>query len=340
MPVGDRSTGADARRDVDASGPIASTPATRYHLYAQWQCHEQMRCLAERCNDAGAGLYLDLPVGAPPDSFDAWLNRDHFVDGCIAGAPPDGFFEHGQTWGFRPLRPDVARASGHAYWAACVRHHMAVSRILRVDHVMGLHRMYCVPDGFAPHEGVYLRYPADEMYAVLALESARTGCAVVGEDLGTVPASVRAAMKRHGVLRTHVVQGDVTPAGTGDLPLPPADSLACLGTHDMPPFAAYWTRALGTDDPQDARVREATMVAMRDALGALGASPARLLQVNLDDLWGETEAHNVPGTHGERANWSLRARYPWERIREMDVVVETLAQVDRARRACTEEDDG
>src|SRR6185369_8136487 len=114
--------------------------------------------------------------------------------GCATGAPPDALFEGGQNWGFSPPHPERASATGHDYFVASVRHQMQHAEILRIDHVMGLHRLFCIPPGQGAKDGVYVRQPADELYAALAIESHRSRTAVVGEDLGTVPDEVRARM--------------------------------------------------------------------------------------------------------------------------------------------------
>src|SRR5262249_34955051 len=149
------------------------------HVYAQWAMDRQLARFDGR-------LYLDLPVGVNRDAWEVWRDRDAFVLGLSAGAPPDALFLGGQDWGLPPLHPERARTGGWRYVRDCVRHHMRHAGMLRVDHVMGLHRLYCVPAGMRATEGAYLRYPHEELYAILCLESARARCALVGEDLGTV----------------------------------------------------------------------------------------------------------------------------------------------------------
>lgn len=210
--------------------------AVRYHLYAQWRTAQALERLAD---DGGPGLYLDLPLGAHPDGFDVWSERAAFAPGVSGGAPPDDFFTQGQDWGFPPLHPERIREQGHRYFAECVRHHLAVASVLRIDHVMGLHRLYWIPHGAAATDGVYVELPAAELYATLAIEAERSGALVVGEDLGTVPPGVRPMLLRHGMLRTHVMQCELSPATGARLPAAQAVSLATLNTHDMPPFASF-----------------------------------------------------------------------------------------------------
>jgi 4-alpha-glucanotransferase len=203
----------------------------RYHLYVQWVAHAQLEA-------AEGHLYLDAPVGVHPDGFDAWWEAGSFVEGMEGGAPPDEFFAGGQTWGFRPLHPRRVRQDGYRYPIACLRQVMQAASMVRIDHVMGLHRLYWVPEGDAADHGVYVRYHLDEMQAVVALEAHRSGTAVVGEDLGTVPDLVRESMATSGMLRSWVLEFEVSP--DDPLPDPPEACLASVGTHDLPRFASFW----------------------------------------------------------------------------------------------------
>jgi 4-alpha-glucanotransferase len=241
------------------------------------------------------------------------------------------------------VSPIAQRRDRYRYLIRCVRHHMQVSGMLRIDHVMGLFRLYCVPVGMPATQGVYLHYPHDELLAVLALESQRSRCAVVGEDLGTVPEQVRPAMARHGLFRLHVGQWFL-PSNPGDVPEPsPPESIASLNTHDMATFAGWWRggdiddrRELGLiTDAQDTDERvardrqriallayadrpaatspppttaELTDVerAMVAATADLAAGPAEVVLVALDDLVLDPVPHNVPGTTTQRPNWQRR----------------------------------
>jgi 4-alpha-glucanotransferase len=339
--------------------------AVRYHLYAQWATAAQMVELAEasRWGAGPSALYLDLPLGAHPYGFDVWRFHDQFADGLSGGAPPDPFQEEGQDWGFPPLHPERTREHGHVYLRQCLSHLMRASGMLRLDHVMSLHRLYCVPRGHSPLDGAYVRYPADELYAVLCLESSRWRCEVVGEDLGTVPPEVRDAMSTHGLRRMYVVpfQLQVPPPGSQEAPelAPvPSSSVASLGTHDLPPFSAFarghdidrresegqigsaeadlrraeraqWFQALTelTGSKRDATPEEVLPRALR----LLAASAARHLLVNIEDLWGETDSQNVPGTFSDE-NWSLRARHPLEVWADVPGVESTLESLVDERR--------
>jgi 4-alpha-glucanotransferase len=337
--------------------------ARRYHLYVQWLADEQLRALAEQAPSRGTGLCLDLPLGVHSDSYDVWRERGSFALGVAGGAPPDPFFTKGQDWGFPPLHPDRSRAHGHRYFIACLRHHLQFASLLRIDHMMGLHRLFWVPNGMAARDGVYVRYPADELYALFTLESQRHGAGLVGEDLGTVPEAVRPAMARHGMRRTHVVQYELTSRPQPELPPVPEHAVASVNTHDMPTFAAFWEgldiedrRSLGLFDEQGAeqevRRRQRTCEAVIRILQGEGIlqEPAdvqavlrallrhlcrgcdRLVLVSLEDLWLEKEPQNVPGTWRERPNWRRKAAYPMEAWIHLPQVLETLQEVDRSVR--------
>jgi 4-alpha-glucanotransferase len=233
----------------------------RYHLYVQYRAERQLAEVAERGADRGVSLYLDLPMGVHSRGYDVWRERSLFATGASAGAPPDALAAGGQDWGFPPLHPEVSRLQGHRYFVASIRKHLRFAGVLRIDHVMQLHRMFWIPAGDA-RDGVYVRYPAEELYAVVCLESHRSRAVVVGEDLGTVPRETRRAMRRHGLPGMYVVEFELMeaegPAGSGpdprtpdtdhgssgERPLAPGKvpggALASIGTHDTPTFAGWW----------------------------------------------------------------------------------------------------
>ncbi|MFW6057034.1 MAG: 4-alpha-glucanotransferase, partial [Chloroflexota bacterium] len=189
------------------NGDLESSPAAcetrRYHEFAQWLAHRELSGIFEASNTAS--LYLDLPVGVHPDGYDAWRFKESHLTGVSCGAPPDTVFSTGQSWFAPPPHPTGIRESGYRYWRLCLQHHMRHCDVLRIDHVMGMHRMFCVPEGASASEGTYIRYHPDEMYAIVCLESHRNRTAIVGEDLGTVPDAVRRAMTRHGLKRMFVL---------------------------------------------------------------------------------------------------------------------------------------
>jgi 4-alpha-glucanotransferase len=319
----------------------------QYHLYVQYRLAQQMREVANAARRLGAGLYLDFPLGVNPAGYDAQRYRHVFAEGVSTGAPPDLFFTKGQNWGFAPFDPDALRADRYAYFRKAIRNHVAHAGILRIDHVMGLHRLFWIPDGLDPADGVYVRYNAEELYAILTLESRRHGCTVVGEDLGTVPPEVPKAMARHGLQRMYVVQYEIQP----DRPLsdPPAASVASINTHDMPPFAAWWAGKdiddrveqglldeVGARRERDARERTRRSTGAHDAKGALeglltflAKSEAGIVLINLEDLWGELEPQNVPGV--PERSWRHKFRLGLESMQADGSIRRMLTSVSGRR---------
>jgi 4-alpha-glucanotransferase len=316
-------------------------PAFRYHLYSQWLVDEQLAALARR---DGAGLYLDQPLGVHSDSYDTWRERGSFALGASGGAPPDQFFAEGQEWGFPPMHPHAIREDRLRYPIACLRRLLGRARALRIDHVMGLHRLFWVPRGFSAADGVYVSYPADELYAILCLEAQRARTVVVGEDLGTVPDGVRETMEARGVRRSYVLQFSVSPDPQHAIEAPPRASLATANTHDTPLFAAFWRdaepalrHAVTRYLQQRGRLADeggepGADAVLRACLDDLASLDVETVLVTLEDLWGELEPQNVPGTSGEHAvNWRRRARVSLEEMFDLPGVRETLHHIDGLR---------
>jgi 4-alpha-glucanotransferase len=313
-----------------------------YHLYVQWLAEEQIAAVAGEKGGGGSGLYLDLPLGVHAGGFDVWRERQGFATGARVGAPPDLLNQDGQDWGFPPVHPERVREDGYDYFRQSIQHHMRHAGALRVDHVMGLHRLFWIPEDSTAREGVYVQYRAEEMYAILALESHRNQCLVIGEDLGTVPDEVRTAMAQHQIQRMYVVPFQF--GGSHDEALRPVDdgSLATLNTHDLKPFASEWA---GTDAEMRKRVvallhergwLESPTDDVQTVLGALmrfmADSPASMVLVNLEDLWLETEQQNVPGTIDEHPNWRRKARYDLDAFVRMPRVTDALRELDLLRK--------
>ncbi len=337
--------------------------ARRYHLYVQWLADEQLRRLAEWAKVKGPGLYLDLPLGVNGAGYDVWCERRSFAEGISAGAPPDVFFTKGQDWGFPPLHPENIRTSGYRYLRECLHSNMRYAGMLRIDHMMGLHRFYWVPHGLGARHGAYVRYPAEELYAVYSLESNRHKTVLVGEDLGTVPPSVRPAMGRHNVHRMYVAQYELNPEHEPVLPPVYDGAISSVNTHDMPTFTAYW-KALDLEDRQAlglldeagvkrerqrrAEVREGLVRLLSEAgllngedevapvlralLQYFASGPSQVVLANLEDLWQAKDPQNVPGTSTERPNWRRKAAHPLEELEQVPGLVETLRALDQALR--------
>lgn len=218
----------------------------RFHQYLQWQADRQLARAGERCRELGLsiGLYLDLAVSFDRAGSDAWSARGEVALDASVGAPPDDFSLNGQDWGLPPLRPDRLRETGYRLFASTLRANMRGAGALRIDHVMSLMRLFWVPPGKTPVDGAYVRYPFDEMLAVVAVESERERCMVIGEDLGTVADEVRAALLRHDILSYRLLYFERTDAGDFRPPSHyPEQALVAVNTHDLPPLPSWWAGA-------------------------------------------------------------------------------------------------
>ncbi|MCT9010737.1 4-alpha-glucanotransferase [Streptomyces rhizosphaerihabitans] len=317
-----------------------------FHSRLAWLTDAQLARAQRSARDAGmvVGLVHDLAVGVHPDGADAWAQQEHFAAGMSVGAPPDAFNARGQDWGLPPWRPDRLAASGYAPYRRLLRALLRHAGALRIDHVMGLFRLWWIPQGQPPTEGSYVRYDAEAMLAILVLEASRAGALVIGEDLGTVEPGVRETLQERGVLGTSVMWFERDWDGDG-LPLPPdswrADCLATATTHDLPPTAARLTgehvelrdrlglltgsldeeRAAAAADTREWLALLSRLGLLRGANGGGPASaeeaeiqavhrfllrtPAHLIGVWLPDGVGDRRPQNLPGTSDEYPNWRL-----------------------------------
>jgi 4-alpha-glucanotransferase len=337
------------RAGREGSGPTG----TAMHEYAQWMLAAQLAELARTLDERAQSLYVDLPVGTHRAGYDVAAHPGLFVAGASVGAPPDAFQAGGQDWGFPPIDPGAERAAGYGYLAACLDEQLQYARRLRIDHVMGLDRLWMIPPGAGATDGAYVHYDADEHWATVCLAAHRHRAAIVGEDLGTVPPATDRALRRHRALGMWVIQFELPddadqvaqPAGRGDL--------ACLDTHDLVPFATWWRelaperrhvlltalRASGDlhpdhlhpDDLRDGTEPEPEAVLVA-ALAWLGAGRSPLVLASLEDLWLEPDPQNVPGTADPGATFRQRAAYGLDELDDVASVKNTLDALDRARR--------
>lgn len=236
----------DPRSAATARARAELADRVAFHTRLAWLTDGQLRAAQRVARGAGmpVGIVHDLAVGVHPTGADAWAQQDVFAVGMSVGAPPDAFNARGQDWGLPPWRPDRLAACGYAPFRELLRALFRYAGALRIDHVMGLFRLWWIPQGSPPTEGTYVHYDAEAMLAVLALEAGRAGSVVIGEDLGTVEPGVRETLQRRGVLGTSVLWFERDWTGDGR-PLPPerwrADCLATATTHDLPPTAARLT---------------------------------------------------------------------------------------------------
>jgi 4-alpha-glucanotransferase len=338
--------------------------AQRYHVYVQWQMHDYLRSLSEKSRRRGLTFCLDLPLGIHANSYDVWRKRDIFALGVHGGAPPDAVFTKGQDWGFPPLDPNAMRREGYQYWIDCLRHQMAHAGLLRVDHIMGLHRLFWIPEGFDAREGVYVRYRSEELYAILALESWRNRSMTVGENLGAVPAYVNSAMTKRKVKQMYVLQYELAATSPRRrLRDPSPDEVASLNTHDMPTFCAFLkgldiqdrlesdllseAKAAAERKKRDLQRKEliktlrrkrclgsaspGARTLMKASLEFLSGSRSPIAFVNLEDLWLETQPQNTPAA-SDRPNWRRKLRHAREVLSRFPEVIRILGGVASIRR--------
>ncbi|MER7758263.1 4-alpha-glucanotransferase [Streptomyces sp. NPDC097619] len=330
----------DPQDPQEAQGPQTSPdPAeTEFHRWLVWLTETQLAAAQRAARTAGMdiGLVHDLAVGVHPEGSDVRSRPGSFATVMSVGAPPDAFNAQGQDWGLPPWRPDALAASGYAPYRELLRGLLGHAGALRIDHVMGLFRLWWIPAGRPPTEGTYVSYDAEAMLAILVLEAHRAGAAVIGEDLGTVAPGVREALARRGVLGTSVLWFERDWDG-GGRPLDPADwradCLATVTTHDLPPTAARLSgehlelrdrlgllaRPLAEEraaDSADTAEWLTTLsglgfdtadeeAAVRALYGFLRRTPARLVGVWLPDTVGDRRPQNLPGTWDQYPNWRL-----------------------------------
>lgn len=320
-------------RRPDAAGIVNMDPEdfdVEFHSWCQWLIGSQLA--QARRTAPSVALIGDLAVGFDPSGADAWRFQDALAQGWRIGAPPDQFNADGQDWGLPPLNPIALRAARFVPFIETVRAAVRHVSGLRLDHVMGLFRLWWIPPGEQPTAGAYVRQQSDVLLGIVRVEAHRAGAFVVGEDLGTVEHGVREAMSRTGILGTRVAWFEPDPPSRW-----PEASLATLTTHDLPTVAGVW---LGTDGDAAMRDRLASIARVPagslsgDVIAAahesLARSPSRIRLVTLEDLCGATARPNVPGTVHEFPNW--RRRLPL-RIDEFERVGSIRATMNAFREA-------
>jgi len=278
----------------------------------------------------------DLPIGVDPDGADAWIWQDIISLEAGVGAPPDEFNTQGQNWGLPPYIPNKLRAAAYRPFRETIRAAFRHGGGLRIDHVMGLLRLFWIPQGMSPADGAYVRYNADEMLAIVALESVRAKACVVGEDLGTVEKSTREKLAAHRIMSYRLLWFEKEHPREF-----PREALAAVSTHDLPTVRGLWTgsdlkkqRALGlkpneegTREIHDRLQRMANLrpeappeEVIAGAYALLAEAPSRILTAALDDAAAVDERPNIPATTAEQnANWSIALPVPLEELIEHDL---------------------
>jgi 4-alpha-glucanotransferase len=304
-----------------------------YHLWLQWQARVQLGDVQKIARAAGlrVGLYVDLAVGAAPDGSAAWGAPELTLPDVSVGAPPDPFSVFGQDWGLAPLSPTRLAALDAGPLADIIAAAAKGSGALRIDHAMGLARMWLIPRGFPATDGAYVRYPLRCVLERLAEVSHAQETLVIGEDLGVVPEGFRQLMSDNNIHSYKVLLTERDAGGFADPKEWPVDALACFATHDMPTFAGWWRgtdlavrRDLGLLSAAEFeaacvyRTEEKKMLGERldtwdgnegPSVGvhaAIASSPCRLAILQIEDALGVIEQANIPGTTLEHPNWRRR----------------------------------
>ena len=318
--------------------------------YAQWLADRQLMRCRDRARALGLpiGLYLDVAVGVLPTGFDAWHAREEVARTLAVGAPPDALNTLGQNWGLAGFSGVGLQASGFRAFRDMLRAAMRYAGAIRLDHVLGLKRIYVIPHGMRPDQGAYLRMPFAQLLDAVAAESAASRCIVIGEDLGTVPEGFREEVAHHGIWTYQVMLFERDKRGAF---LPPSHyaerALVTFSTHDLPTFVGWRSQhdlalrtTLKIPAGETEKERAAAIRALRAALRAQGldgldyasivrflaASPAKLLSVALEDALGEREQVNVPGTIDEHPNWRRKLSRELESL-SADAVLREVARI-------------
>ncbi len=342
-------------------------------MYLQWLAATQLadaQQLARECGMA-LGLYGDVAVGVNPNGSEVWSNRRLYVDGVSVGAPPDPLALKGQDWGIPPQHPLELTAQAYQPFVRMLRSNMQAAGALRIDHVMTLCRLWWVPRGVEATEGVYVHYPLDDLMKLVALESVRNQCLVIGEDLGTVPDAMRHAMERFALYHYKVLFFEKAHDGQFIAPHDYVQrALAVVTTHDLPPFKSWWQgddialriklnlypdaavveqvnrerahdrhllmQALARTDLWHWQPQESPPVysqaLMRAAYLYTALSKSALLVVQPEDLLGMTDPVNVPGTNTEHANWQRKLSADLCDLLQQPGTQEFMQAMNKARR--------
>ena len=286
----------------------------RYFQWLQWLLDEQLLKAA-----AEISLMQDLPIGVDPNGADAWAWQEVFAEGFSVGSPPDEYNAQGQDWGLPPFVPSKLRAAGYDPFIQTLRGALRHAGGLRIDHVMGLFRLFWIPQGVSPTAGAYVRYPQDELLAILALESERSKAYIVGEDLGTVEEGVRKQLAESRILSYRLLWFENEPPARY-----PELALAAVTTHDLPTIAGLWSgadlkaqRELGLEPNEEGTLkiseRLSAMTGSTDETPVeevitrtyelLAQAPSAIVTATLEDALAVQERPNIPGT--TETSWSL-----------------------------------
>jgi 4-alpha-glucanotransferase len=350
-----------------------------FHEYLQWQAERQLEAACEQARKVGMklGLYHDLALAPDGSGAEAWANPALFAEGATLGAPPDLWNQLGQNWGLPPYVPLALRTDAFSQLSGVIRAIMARGGALRIDHAIGLERMFWIPEGMGPSDGGYVRYPVDEMFAIIALESVREKSLIVGEDLGTLPEGFHKRMQAAAMLSYRLLYFEQDKRGEfATPPRYPALATVAVTTHDLATLPGYWLARdlhvreelaqFPSDDVKNAsfKLREKDRRAMVRALKREGLlpqsvgddsdltdeimtavyrfiarTPSLLMLLSLEDVAGEKDQANLPGTVDQHPNWQRKLSLSLEDMRTNERL-RTLARVVEAERKPRSDKDG
>ncbi len=309
-----------------------------FYKFLQWHIDRQLAEVQAHAKAKGMaiGLYHDLALATDRFGADLWMNRRFYVQGCRVGAPPDDFSPNGQDWAFPPPNRDAHRQDGYELFSRLIRNAARHGGALRIDHVMRFFRLWWIPDGMPASEGAYVRDYANDLLGILARESHRGGFIVIGEDLGTVTGEVRHALGEAGILSYRVLWFERNADGSFRKPHEyPAQAAACTSTHDLPTLAGFvnardiearraakligdevYHQQLAGRYEEIRRLHNALTESgfAGDPIGFLFSTPCAVAIVNQEDLTGETEQQNLPGSTWQHPNWRRKMRVTVEEL--------------------------
>lgn len=326
-----------------------------FYMYIQWLIDLSLKSIYEKIEEKEliVGLYFDLAIGASKISSDVWSYKDLFVDKMSIGAPPDDFSPEGQNWGIPPLRPDKLRESGYELFIKTIRKNMKYGGALRIDHALGLFRLFWIPEGMSPKDGAYVKYPAEELIRIIALESVLNKCIVIGEDLGTIGENVRETLQKFKMLsyRLFYFERNYPDPSFLEPDKYPEMALCAITTHDLPTIYGYWigrdiemrkkfSKILDEryyDEQLSLRKRDKFLIVsalkkqgilpldypedteMNPILcnaiyEYLAKTPCMLLLVSIDDILGTIDQQNLPGVVAGYPNWKRKCKFTLEEI--------------------------
>jgi 4-alpha-glucanotransferase len=337
--------------EIDAYARFRSLELSEqnFHRFVQFEMNEALRELSENLPQ---GLYLDFPVGVNDAGFDFQEFKPVFFKEVSVGAPPEEVFQQGQDWGFPAFNPFTHQDEGYQYLRKSLRNHLKYCKILRMDHVMGLYRVFTIPKGWTAHDGIYMRFPKYDLFAISMLEAYKAKADIVGENLGTVPAAVDELIHQRNINGMWVLQLEAWRKPSEAFAMVPQNAMISFNNHDLPMWASFMK---GTDLDlvcslkilrDDSRVKfQAERKAQMEAWSKYTASEnnndsitvklheemakcsGKYFVVTIEDFWGEEAPQNIPGTWKEYPNWRRKYSLPvsqWTENKQANSIFEIL----------------